>query len=182
VIWNKNLDMLRAVISTECEDRIDRGDRLNTGQVAEWLVRHQPAAVAAALSDLVCQVMEQRNDNSRAARILRDSPGLAQRVSGLRQISQTLGVPLWYLLKLDDEKSCHCHAAAQFIHQLRAEADGAAAQALERLCEILRPVWDGRPNMTIREALGELEQQTDETLRRLGPDDRMEAPDERHLY
>ena len=157
------------MIAAECDDRRKRDHRINSGDIAEWLVLHNRAAVIAGLSDLVCQVMEQRNDDKRVERVLRAKPELQPVEELLRQVSQALGVGLWYLLERDDERQQQCCAAAHLIHRLRSEEATASLEAMERFEEFVRPIMDGHPSMTVGEAIQEMQRKTDETIRGLEP-------------
>jgi hypothetical protein len=167
--YDKKLEALRAVIAAECDDRMARDHKLTPADVAAWLVRHKRAAVIDGLTDLVCQVMEQWNDDDRVKRVLRAKPELRERESAIRQLSRTLGVPAWYLLEFGDERIVRCCDAAELIHALRIEEKIATRDAMIRAEEFLRPVTDGHPSMTVRDALQEIERQTDETIRGLEP-------------
>ena len=92
--WNEELNELRALIAAECDARITKEHRVDTSKVAEWLVRRKRTAVRAGLTDLVNQVMEQRNDDDRVKQVLRANPELEEPESVMRQMSQTLGIPL----------------------------------------------------------------------------------------
>lgn len=117
----------------------------------------------------MCQTMEQRNDDKRAERVLRAKPEPQPVEDLLRHVSQTLGIPLWYLLGLDDERRSQCCAAVQLIHNLRSEEFTAKVNEWDRFVELLRPVMDGHPSMTAGEALREIQRQTDATIRGLEP-------------
>jgi hypothetical protein len=148
--------------------------KLNPEQVVDWLLRQQRKVAVGGLTDLVCQVMEQRNDYHSVKRILHAKPELQEYEGAMRHYSQTLGVPLWYLLKLLVEKPERCYAAAaaaHLIHQLRVEGSAETLAAMEHLVERLRPVMDGHPGMTVGEGLRALKDQTDETTHRLDSTD-----------
>jgi hypothetical protein len=161
--WNKQLDALRAMIAAQCGLRMERDGKVSGREIAAWLLRHKRAAVIAALSDLVGQEMERRNDEDRVKHVLRVKPELRDRELPMRLASQTLNVPMSYLLQLDDETSEACFAADLLIHRLRLEESAATLEAMERTQELLRPV----NGMTIGEAFHELQRQTDETIRGL---------------
>jgi hypothetical protein len=118
------------------------------------------------LADIVDQVMAQDNDKSSVERILREKPELRQWEPDARQISETLGIPLSYLLDLDKEKSIECQAAATLIHQLRFEATQAAIAATKALEQLLQPVMTGPPEIKSGEAEVRPEKQSHKTLRR----------------
>jgi hypothetical protein len=125
--------------------------------------------VIDGLTDLVSQEMEQWNDDDRVGRVLRAKPELrGDFESAMHQASQTLGVPLWYLLdKLDEEQLQRSLAAADWIHELRIRETIAVRDAMKQAEEFLRPVTDGHPDMTVEQALRELKRQTDKTIRGL---------------
>jgi hypothetical protein len=112
---NKQLKQLSAIISEECAVRMAKDRKVASDQIAEWLIQRHRARVVGGLSDLVCQAMEQRNDDVRVARVLRAKLELRRCEAEMRQISETLGVRFWYLLELDDEKSASSYAAAALI-------------------------------------------------------------------
>jgi hypothetical protein len=166
---NEDLDALRAVIAAECNVRFARDHDLGPDEVAKWLVRRRRPAVIAGLTDLVSEVIEQLNDDARVEHVLRAKPELRQREPLMRGASGILGVPLWCLLELDDEKTEACLAAALFIHQLQMEESDATREAMKRVQEFLQPVMEGHLHMTVNEALQELKRQTDETIGGLEP-------------
>jgi hypothetical protein len=149
---NEKLNALRAVIAAECEARIAKDHELAAADVATWLVRHKRAAVIDGLSDLVCQWMEQRNDNHRVERILHTKPELKQWESMMRGVSETLGVPLWFLLQLEDKQAHQSLRVTEYIFRLRAAEAGATAEALKAEMECLLPVMEGHSDMTMGQA------------------------------
>jgi hypothetical protein len=167
--YTEKLDALRKDIAAECELRMEREGKLSAKKVAEWLLRYRRAAVVDALQDLVCQVMEQSNDSDMVQGTLRAKPELRERAAGMRSISQTLGVPLWYLLQIDDETAEACVVADLLIHQLRIGEREAVLEGMKRVQEYVRPVTDGHPQMTLGDAFRELEQQTNDAIRNLDP-------------
>jgi hypothetical protein len=77
-MMNEKLDKLRAVIAAECDRRMTTHHRLDTADVAEWLLRNNCQAVIGGLADLVCQVIDQWNDDDTGERILRAKPELRE--------------------------------------------------------------------------------------------------------
>lgn len=153
---DKNLEALRAAILAECDARWSRGDdQLDTSDVAAWLVRHKRAAVIDGLTDLVSQVIEQWNHDGDVREMLEAKPELQPLEGLMRPVSETLGVPLWHLLELGEERLVRCCAAAHFIHQLRIEVARDAIREEEEF---------GRPNMTAGQALPKLNRRTVETI------------------
>jgi hypothetical protein len=147
-----------------------RDHELAPDDVAQWLLRRKRSAVIDGLTGIVCQVMEQWNDDDKVGRVLRAKPDLEPLVPVMRQVSETLGVSLWYLLdKLDDEQSKRCLVVAHFIHKLREAEAVATLEAMKAAEDFLRPVMDGNPNMTVGQAVQELQRQTDKTIRGLEP-------------
>ena len=171
IAWNEKLNALRAVIATECVARIRKDHKLNINDVAEWLLGTQRQAVIEGLTDLINQVIDQRNDDLRVKRLLGVSPDFkleqSERLRGARENAETLGIPLSYLLQLDLEKSKQCLETVCFISRLHVEESTAEAEAAQRQVEILRPVWDVHPDMTFGQAMAELKRKTDETIREL---------------
>lgn len=163
----ENLIRLRSAISGECELRMNRDGRLCTHEVAVWIIRHKRKLALSGLADLVCQVMDRTKDEDMARRLLKRRPELREHEPEMRQISETLGVPLWYLLELPDEKARQAYGAACLIHELRAAEARAAIEAMQHLEELLRPALDGHPERTAGEAFRIIQQETDKTIRNL---------------
>jgi hypothetical protein len=78
---DEKLNELRKVIATECDRRMMEDGQIVYHEVAKWLLCHQRKAVIDGLSDLVDDVMEQRE------------------VERLSFVADKLHVPLRYLLK-----------------------------------------------------------------------------------
>jgi len=165
--YTERLDALRTVIAGECDRRMTRDHGLGVDEVARWLLDHQRGAVTEGLTELVGQVMEQLNDDFRVRRVLQANPELEPLEDGMREVSKTLSVPLWFLLGLDERKQQQCCAAFLLIHQLRADENAATHEACTQAVECLRPVMEGNPGMTVGQAFQEIDRQTDETIRRL---------------
>jgi hypothetical protein len=168
VAFKEKLTALCAVIATECDARMRSNGKFGVKEVAEWFVQHKRPIVIEGLTDLIHHVMEQENDNDTVERVLRARPELRKRERALRLVSGTLDVPLWYLLdRLDDERVSQCCLAARLIVRLQAEESKARLDAWEAAEELIHPVTDGHPEMTEEEAMRELKQKTDETIRGL---------------
>jgi hypothetical protein len=165
--WNRNLTKLRSAMTDECALRMNRDHRLSPDEVAAWLIRDKRELTISGLADLVCQQMEHRSDDDRVRRVLQHRPELQEHEPGLRQISETLGVPLWWLLSLPVEETRPAYEAACLIYKLRADADQATLEAMQRFAELLGPAWDGHPERTAGEAFRIIEQETDKTIRDL---------------
>jgi hypothetical protein len=165
--WNKSLKALKAAIAEECAARMQDDHSLNVGDVAKWLLANNQFLVEGALRDLTCQVMEQRNDDERVERILSQRPELSEEVSIFRVVSEALGVATWYLLRADDETTRSAFEAAELIHRLRGAELQAQADAMKHHGELLAPIMDGHPDMTVGEAERLLKAQTDATIREL---------------
>jgi hypothetical protein len=113
---NENLTGLRAVTAPACDVRMKKDGEFGTAEVAQWLVRHKRTTVIEGLADLVCQAMDRWNDDDRVERVLRAKPDLEPLVPVMRQVSETLVVPPWYLLdKLDDQQPKRALAVAEAI-------------------------------------------------------------------
>ena len=166
-MWNENIEKLKAVALEQCNTRMNATGTVNTSEIAAWLTRKNRPLVIDALADLVCQTMEQWNDDDRAARELKRRPDLRQLDESIRQVSRVLGVGRWYLLTLDGGELAQAYEATQLIHKLRAAEANATLEAMKRAEEFLRPVTDGHPDMTVADALIEIERQTDDTIRGL---------------
>jgi hypothetical protein len=167
---HEKLKVLRKVIAAECDRRIKKDHRFAGHEVAEWLIRRKRKAVIDGLADLVYQFVDQRNDDISVERVLRAKPELRVPERALRGISQALGVPLWFMLeKLDNETNAKCCAAACLVSRLQAEEAIARLDMAIQLDELLAPICEGRPDMTVGEAMRELQRRTDETIHGLGP-------------
>jgi hypothetical protein len=164
MVFDKKLNTLKAALRKECDTVIRRECRLDTKQVAEWALKQKRSLVIDALADIVCEQMEQRNDDDRVERILRRKPELRKVVPLFRSLSESLSIPAWYLLSIDYEIALSAFKAAELIAQLQAAEMRATADALEAHCERLAPVMDGHAEMTIGEAERLLKQQTDQTI------------------
>ena len=67
--WNKNLSALEAAIREQTDAAMNRNYQLNPEHIAQWATRHKRSLVVDALTDLVCQAMEQRNADEQLAQI-----------------------------------------------------------------------------------------------------------------
>jgi hypothetical protein len=139
--------------------------RLNTAQLAEWLLEHHRAEVIAALGDLVGQAMERRNDERRTGKILSARPELQEWVNSVRDMADMFGISTWFLLNLNGTTFESCCDAALLISELRAEENKTVTESLRPELERLETVGDG--NMTVGEARRELERRANETIRGL---------------
>src|SRR5215471_10586325 len=128
---HERLDALRALIAAECKARFAKDHDLGLAEVAEWLVRRRRPAVIAALTELVDEVIEQLNDDGRAESVLHARPELREREPAMRLTSETLGVPLWHLLEVDEETTAGCVLAAELVERLRMEESAAVLEAAE---------------------------------------------------
>jgi hypothetical protein len=75
---------------------------------------------------------------------------------------------MWFLFDLDDDERIAQYAAAsQLIHDLRIEEKTTRRAALLYLQELLQPVLDANPKMTIGDAFAETQRLADLTIRGL---------------
>jgi hypothetical protein len=161
----RKLNDFRELIMAEFARRM--GDDFSPNEIAEWLINEKREATVEGLEALIVDALDRWNDQCSTHQMLKRNPNLSESVSLMRTVSETLGVGVWYLLTLPNDKAIEACKAAELAFRLRAAEDFARADALEAECELMEPVWKDHPEMNSGEARAELKRQTDETLRRL---------------
>jgi hypothetical protein len=152
---NEKLNELRKVIDAECRRRLaEDDDQFGDHDVAAWPLREERKAVIGGLSGLIAEVVEQWNDDIRVEQILRAKPELRDREKALRLVSQTISVPLWYLLgHLDEERLAECYAAARLVSRLQTEEVDVRLEEMERMEELYQSI--DKPPETHQQSLQE---------------------------
>jgi hypothetical protein len=84
MIWNENLNALRAVIAEECNARMGKQLELNVDDIAERLLSHHRQDVIEGLTDLVNQYIEEYDDYVQCIAGFSAKPKLKQRETGRR--------------------------------------------------------------------------------------------------
>jgi hypothetical protein len=171
--WQKRVEVLLDVIDQECDLRMERDHEFGANEVAECLIDQKREQVVNGLVGLIGQAQDRFNDDDRARAILRWRPDLAEPdlAKAMRQVSRALGVGYWYLPSLDEDggkkKLQQCFAAAQLIYRLRAAEAHAEAEEMIAIEELFEPVMRDNPDLTLGEAMRDMERRTNETIRGL---------------
>src|SRR6516162_532950 len=97
--WDeKKLKRLKAAVRRECDRRIKQNHKLAVNDVVHWLLANQQPLVSAALEEIVYEQVEERNDDRTVERVLRQRPEMRHCLKPMRENSEILDVPTWYLL------------------------------------------------------------------------------------
>lgn len=173
--FKEELEPLREVIVREANKRRDFG----SDELAGWLITKHRGHVIKALACCISDALDRSDDERRKRHILTAADKdkyPAKIVAAVRQLSETLCLPQWYLLEhVDDPRIGQLADAASLINSIRIEILDNQTAAMRHLQELISPVVDealaaGRPEPNAGEALRLLEEQTSETLRKLEKD------------
>jgi hypothetical protein len=151
--------------------KLDQRETFSGREIIEPLLEANREQVVAALAVIVGEEVEAINDESSTQGIItRDSNLTAELVAFYREVSRTLGVPLWFLVRQEPGVIAKCAKAAVLIHGLRAAETQARLDDMEEDNDRLEPVTEGHPDMTVGEAERLLRLATEQTLRNLEGD------------
>jgi hypothetical protein len=164
---DEQLKELRAVIRERIKQKNAEHRGFSLDEVLQDVLATNPDLVVRGLWALVDEEVDRMNNELSIQRAARDANVSVEHFSLIRDISAQHDIPARFLLRLEGENMLKVLQADATIAQFRLEAAKVEAENSKRDLEILAPIWDDNPDMTMGEALQRLKEATDHTLRDL---------------
>jgi hypothetical protein len=158
---------LRNAIRAAAKQRFESQGAFAGDEIIEELLAADRDLVVAGLDAIVGEEVDRLNDEDTTEEFLVRYPLDPQLVDLYRMVSETLHLPLWYLLSRQRNIGEEARKASLFIQNTRIGEKQARMDALKQAVDRIEPICKDHPKITAGEAERLLRQETERAIDKL---------------